>query len=290
MVRSTPVTPPKNAQLSVAELENGITRLRKRLEEVKAFDHTRVVEQFGSPTLERLRASIQDGLARTYGPDTVEYKRYSGAASFSTGPIVMGHRTPPHEVQAALADSKGRSIALLEQALESLGEQLAEARASNPSEGEPEATQTYARSIFIVHGHDEGARETVARFLEKVGFEAIILHERANRGRTVIEKVEANGDVGFAVVLLTADDEGNARGEPPKSRVRQNVLLELGYFLGRLGRSRVCALKKGDPDIPSDFAGVVWEPLDDAGGWRTALARELQAAGYEIDWNKVMRG
>jgi hypothetical protein len=87
----------------------------------------------------------------------------------------------------------------------------------------------FSRKVFVVHGHDEGARETVARFLERLGFEAIILHEQASRGRTVIEKVEAHGDVGFAVVLLTPDDEGCVKGGTAKPRARQNVLLELGY-------------------------------------------------------------
>jgi len=147
----------------------------------------------------------------------------------------------------------------------------------------------FSRKIFIVHGHDDGARETVARFLERIGLEAIILHEQANQGRTIIEKVVANGDVGFAVVLLTPDDEGCAKGGTPEPRARQNVLLELGYFIGRLGRGKVCALKRGSLEIPSDFAGVVWETMDSNGGWKQALARELEAAGHSLDWNKVMR-
>ncbi|MFQ2186220.1 TIR domain-containing protein [Aeromonas hydrophila] len=150
-------------------------------------------------------------------------------------------------------------------------------------------TPTLSRKVFIVHGHDDGARETVARFLERIGLEAIILHEQANQGRTVIEKVVAHGDVGFAVVLLTPDDEGCAKGGVQEPRARQNVLLELGYFIGRLGREKVCALKRGILEIPSDFAGVVWEEMDSNGGWKTALARELAAAGHNIDWNKVMR-
>jgi len=147
------------------------------------------------------------------------------------------------------------------------------------------------KKVFIVHGHDGEARETVARFLSLIGLEPIILHEQANKGRTVIEKVEANSDVGFAIILLTPDDEGRTKNDngPLKDRVRQNVLLELGYFLARLGRDKVCALKKGDVDIPSDFAGVVWEMMDDTGGWKQRLARELQAAGHVIDWNTVMR-
>lgn len=145
-----------------------------------------------------------------------------------------------------------------------------------------------SNKVFIVHGHDGEVRETVARFLEKIGFEAIILHEQANQGRTVIEKVEANGDVGFAVVLLTPDDEGCTKGGALEPRARQNVLLELGYFIGRLGRGRVCALKRGELEIPSDFAGVVWEKMDDGRGWKLGLARELKAAGHNVDLNKAM--
>jgi hypothetical protein len=102
-----------------------------------------------------------------------------------------------------------------------------------------QASEPAARKAFIVHGRDDGAREAVARYVEKLGFEAIILHEQANQGRTIIEKIEAHRDVGFAVVLLTPDDVGSIKGEALQPRARQNVLLELGYFVGRLGRSRV---------------------------------------------------
>lgn len=153
----------------------------------------------------------------------------------------------------------------------------------------PRLMRPLTNRIFVVHGHDREARETVARYLEKIGFEAVILHEQANRSRTIIEKIEANRDVSFAVVLLTPDDEGCAKGGTPEPRARQNVLLELGYFMALLGRENVCALKRGDVEIPSDFAGVIWEPMDDNGGWKSALARELEASGHVIDWNKVMK-
>jgi predicted nucleotide-binding protein len=149
--------------------------------------------------------------------------------------------------------------------------------------------KSFPRRVFVVHGHDEAARETVARFLEKIGFKTIILHEQANQGKTVIEKIEANSDVGFAVVLLTPDDVGSVKGGNLQPRARQNVILELGYFIGCLGRARVCALKRGDVEIPSDFGGVVYQDFDAGGGWKHALAQELQEAGFEIDWNTAMR-
>jgi predicted nucleotide-binding protein len=251
-----------------------------------------VEQQFNAPIIEKLEASIDDGLTRTFGEDTIEYRRYRPAASFNTGPINMYRATPIDEVQQAVAESRDRSIALLEQAIEGLEEQLAEAPqplsiAANEFVAQPERVRS--NRVFIVHGHDGEAREAVARFLSQVGLDPVILHEKPNEGRTLIEKFEAHGDVSFAVILLTADDRGGLADGELKPRARQNVILELGYFVGRLGRNRVCALKRGEIELPSDYVGVGYEELDDKGAWRVALARELDAAGHDIDWNKVMR-
>lgn len=145
-------------------------------------------------------------------------------------------------------------------------------------------------SVFLVHGHDEGAREQVARFLEQLGIRPVILHEQANKGRTIIEKLERSGDIAFAVVVLTPDDVGASAktADRQMARARQNVILELGYFIGLLGRERVCALHKGELELPSDFVGVAYVPLDPAGGWRLSLARELKAARYDVDLNKAV--
>src|SRR5262249_17157379 len=118
----------------------------------------------------------------------------------------------------------------------------------------------------------------------------IVLHEQANQGRTVIEKFEKHADVDFAVVLLTPDDLGHAVGAPDeaKPRARQNVVFELGYFVGRLGRSRVCALHKGDVEILSDYDGIVYVSMNDPQGWRLLLAREIKAAGIDVDLNKAV--
>lgn len=145
-----------------------------------------------------------------------------------------------------------------------------------------------SRRVFVVYGHDEGSREAVARFLHQLGFEPIVLHERANEGRTVIEKVEAHSDVPFVVVLLTPDDEGCEKGATPRSRPRQNVLLELGDFVGRLGRKNVCVFTRGEIEWPSDLVGVVHVPFDGPGAWKITLGKELKAAGFEVDFNKVM--
>jgi len=146
------------------------------------------------------------------------------------------------------------------------------------------------KKVFLVHGHDESAREGTARFLEKLGLETIILHEQPNAGRTIIEKVEQYAGVAFAVVLLTPDDVGGTASNPQvlNPRARQNVILELGYFIGRLGRAHVAALLKGDVEKPSDYDGVVYIAMDSAGAWKLQLARELKTAGLDIDLNDAV--
>jgi hypothetical protein len=218
-------------------MKAGIERLQRRIEEVKKFDPQTVTEQYNIPERDRLSAAIDDALVRTFGSDTVEYNRYKDAASFDNGPHNYAYEVPIHDVRQSLNRSKASTLALLGQAVQSLEEQLGEEGALAAVVTAPEVTPKLDQSkIFVVHGHDEGARESIARFIQAIGFQPIILHERANEGRTVIEKVEAHGDVGFAVVLLTPDDEGRAAGGTLAPRARQNVLLELGYFIGRLGR------------------------------------------------------
>lgn len=142
--------------------------------------------------------------------------------------------------------------------------------------------------VFIVHGRDDLAKTDAARFIERLGFAAIILHEQASSGQTIIEKIEAHTNVGFAVVLYTPCDVGGLAKEALKPRARQNVVFEHGYLIGKLGRHNVCALVKGDVEIPNDISGVVYVPLDHHGAWRLALAKELRTAGYDVDMNRVV--
>lgn len=154
----------------------------------------------------------------------------------------------------------------------------------------PKLTIVTNNKVFVVHGHDKGEREGVARFLEGIDLEPIILLEQANSGKTIIEKFEAHAaTVSFAVILLTPDDLTGASGADQEERARQNVIYELGYFTGKLGRGRVCLLRKGKVDMPSDLAGVVYTELDAADGWKLKLVKELKAAGFYIDANKAIR-
>ncbi len=150
---------------------------------------------------------------------------------------------------------------------------------------------TMNNKVFIVHGHDDLAKETVARSLEKMGFEAIILHEQPDEGKTIIEKIEANSNVVFAVVLYTECDVGRDKTMPESAnqkRARQNVVFEHGYLIGKLGRNHVCALVKGEVETPGDISGVVYTPMDDKKAWEIRLYKNMKAAGIDVDMNKII--
>ena len=143
--------------------------------------------------------------------------------------------------------------------------------------------------IFIVHGHDDGLKNEVARFIAQLELEPIILHEQASSGATIIEKIEQQTEVGFGIVLYTACDVGNVREKQDELnlRARQNVIFEHGYLIGKLGRQNVTAIVKGDIEKPSDVAGVMYTHYSNGDSWKIEIIRELKSAGYNIDANKL---
>ena len=157
---------------------------------------------------------------------------------------------------------------------------------------DPEVNTTIAaKQVFVVHGRDDGTRDMVARFIGGLGLEPVILQEQPNEGRTIIEKFEDHAQTaGFAVAICTPDDVGALAGEPArlKPRMRQNVVFELGYFAGAIGRKRVCALVKGDIEKPSDYDGVMYIPMIDSDSWKVPFVRELRAAGLPVSMDGLV--
>ncbi len=146
--------------------------------------------------------------------------------------------------------------------------------------------------VFIVHGHDEAAKLAVVIFLDKVGLnlEPIVLDEQPSEGRTIIDKFKLHAsEACFAIVLLTPDDIGSRKDKPAEQRprARQNVVLELGYFLSELPE-KVCVLHKESVELPSDIHGVVYVPMDEFSGWQIKLAREMNRAGLSVDLNRLL--
>ena len=183
----------------------------------------------------------------------------------------------------------------LEFNLKKLMNKMVSYRASNFSNQKitNKASSRLGNKVFIVHGHDDAAKQEMARTLEKGGFEAVILHEQPDKGKTIIEKLLDNMyTVSFAVVLYTECDKGGAKEEPfekQRYRARQNVVFEHGLLIAKLGRDHVCALVKGNVEYPSDIAGVVYVPMDPNGGWKTQLAKNMIAVGLNVDLNKFCK-
>lgn len=214
----------------------------------------------------------------------------SEANKLNRGGRVISMNTPFHELVTRYRNDFDRDITNLESVEERL-----------PLIFEPEGAEILSKQItkdrsmskrvFVVHGHDAAAKLEVARFIEHLGLEPIILHEQANEGKTLIEKFEAHSKgARYALIILSPDDLGSVADDPTNAqpRARQNVVFEWGYFLGRLGRDRVNALYFEGVELPTDNDGVVYTPFDSKGAWKILAARELKQAGYQIDLNDLV--
>lgn len=184
------------------------------------------------------------------------------------------------------------SIARLESIVERLPLYVTRNNSSIPVTVSAVSCHSNSRDVFIVHGHDNELKHTVARYLTSLQLNPIILHEQASAGRTIIEKFEEHSNACFAVVLLTPDDQGRIAKHdsvlPLNKRARQNVIFEWGFFLAKLGRRNVCGLVGNDLELPSDMNGVLSVPVYEGSDWKIRLAQEMSAAGVDIDLNLVI--
>ena len=259
-----------------------IERLQKVLSEVSELKSLKR----HSPAFKKWHRNAQVVITNTFGSDSSHLEDFNNIR-YSLG--IATNRTPDSEFQEAYVRGLESAAAILESMMDEINEYWEDEIEASQSSESYKNEQITMKEVFVVHGRDEGAREKVARFLERLELKPVVLHEKPNEGRTIIEKLEDFAHVGFALILLTPDDEGRLRDGKGdfKPRARQNVILELGYFLGKLGRERVCALVKEGVERPTDYDGVVYIPLDDSNGWEMKLIRELKSAGYDIDANRA---
>jgi len=276
--------PPQAPKRTAALMRNVISRIKRVIGELQEFDPTTVRDR-SDRSIGSLEVSIKQVLTQAFS-DESERRLYEAAASLDRAPLTMGAKTPLQEVVQGLTRGKEEAIELLNRAIRALEDKITDLGISQEPAVDP---AEFSKDVFIVHGHDDPAKTEVAHLIERAGLNAVILHEKPNAGRTIIEKFEAHGgSSGFAVVLLTPDDVGGPNRGDLRPRARQNVIGEMFWFAGKLGRGRICALKKGDLEIPTDFAGVVYTDMDDRGAWKADLLRELEAAGYAVDWRKAL--
>ena len=271
LVAATQPRPDLPAKLLGIQIRRGLTLLRRleaRHDETVAHDHT-AWHECNQRLLRLLIASYE--VWQTY---------LRTVSSRISPPAPM-----PPPVQAEDVRSEVRE---LESVASKLGLSETDLAASVPAVSGRELPAD--DRVLIVHGRNEEAKEKVARFLMKLQLEPVLLDEQAARGRTLIEKFETQWPVAFVVVLLTGDDVGGPASEPRKlrPRARQNVIFELGFSIAKLNRERVCALYEEGVELPSDFHGVEYKPLDAAGAWKAKLARELHEAGLRFDPLRIL--
>jgi len=258
----------------------GIQLLTRQIESAKKFLSSKSLPENEYAAWETI---TRDYLVKAFGSPSSHVPRVMNIGKYNATLFNGGEQ--------ARETRRVESLAKQLRILESLVELLQTEIELKTPQAQRTPQEISGQSVFLVHGHEEAVIYEAARFLESLDLEVIILREQSNQGRTIIEKFVDYSDVGFAVVLLTPDDKGGPIDAPIdkyKPRARQNVLLELGYFIGKLGRNRVCALFGEGVEIPSDYSGVLFIPIDSGGAWHMLLARELKAAGIEIDMNKAI--
>lgn len=173
-----------------------------------------------------------------------------------------------------------------EQFLNYFKEVLQEIINANPEIEENRAEKVKGDTVFIIHGHDNELKTEVQLLLTRAGVNNIVLHEQADKGRTIIDKlVEESSNSNYAIALLSPDDTL----EDGSQRARQNVILEVGYFMGKLGKERVRLLRKGNIEIPSDLQGILYEDYDKSSAWKIKICKELMAVGIYVDIEAITK-
>ncbi len=273
-------TEPPIPNLGQVSLEAGIQLLKKQIESGQTLLGKRPIS---SNEYESWSLLTKNCLERAFGQSSpnVSAVHDIGRFGFYTG----------GESESDFERSRAEDLEGKLSRLQALLELLLTEQQLNQGSSIQLSSEPTGHKVFLVHGSNDGVLHAVARFLEGLDQDVIILREIPNQGRTIIEKFEQHSSVGFAVVLLTPDDRGGPftkRFEEQQPRARQNVVLEFGYFLGTLGRKRVCALYHEGVEIPSDYSGVLFVKLDDSGAWKLHLAKEMKAAGLPVDMNKAV--
>ncbi|SHE43618.1 Predicted nucleotide-binding protein containing TIR-like domain [Litoreibacter ascidiaceicola] len=234
--------------------------------------------------------------------DLTDYSRSNGNGALTTklSSLQKVEETYGYNRNSKITEIRARTLRVI-RVLETFGsdflsregvEQNEIATKASAGSSVPPDSVVVKTKVFVVHGHDNAVLFRVKETLGSLGLRPVVLREQPNGGKTVIEKFEEYSDVGFAVILMTADDMGGALAEVERDkaspRARQNVVMELGFFASKLGRSKICVLKSKGVEAPSDIMGVVYTEIDGAEAWRMSLAQELLHAGYEIDLNRLI--
>jgi predicted nucleotide-binding protein len=290
--KNTPPPPPIPKRFSSSnEIDNAIKLLQRRIDELQKLKDDNV--DFQDHRVDTAEGNVQQAIQKVFGSESPEYQEHQYFSLPCPQAIfLLGNSMLPSngdaQAQARFLENIDKSIGMLQGLIARINEQ----RDDLISEEIPsDTTKPKGEKIFIVHGRDSQVRLEVQHFITKItSTPVIILHEQPNQGKTIIEKFEHHAqEAGLAVVLLTGDDVGSLKGEEHnklRPRARQNVILELGYFMGALRRHRIIALFEEGIEKPSDYDGVLYVSL--SGDWKIKLAQELRSCGLSVDMNKAI--
>jgi hypothetical protein len=287
------------------EMDQAIKQLRALIDETGRLESQGV--GFDDPKVDTVQKHIRETIREVFGVESPEYFDHSQHKIWHGGQIYLEARNKrqekfiagiPHTVsmlEGLIVRLEDRRKMLKTEAPSSQPEieQPAPTPAPVPqTRRKPSVVETAAlprrimtRRVCVIHGQNDALKNAVAEFLEKLGLEPVILHKQPNSDRSIIEKIESLPEVDYAVILLSADDFAQP-GKPTKSgkpSAKRNVLLELGYYVGRLGKSRVCTLYNGHGKLPPDYTGICCISVNETQVWRRLLGLELQTAGFELN-------
>lgn len=235
---------------------------------------------------EKFKIRLENFLKINFGENSDELNRFKKINFLYSGPRGYDGLQVPLDISTYRDGLKSTKI-LLETILNNIKENGL-IKTQPTTQIIPETTKTISNKVFIVHGHVDGEISQVSEVLLKLGLKPIILKDEASKSNTIIEKIERlSSDVGFGIVLYTACDIGGKGLDSLQPRARQNVLLEHGYLMAKLGRENTLALKKGDIETPSDIQGLVYTTMDEHKAWQYKLVDELKLAGYNVSKDSI---
>ena len=259
-------------------------RAKQRLQAV--LDTIPSLQTEGGPTeFKKWQRDTKIAIINIFGETSFHVKEFE---RINYIPLIIAGNTTDSDFQQAQLRGLKTATGLIESMISEVDEywDTGDKETTSP-DGLASSNRPTTTRVFLIHGRDHGTRDTVTRFLASLGLEPIVLAEQPDDGRTIIEKFEQYTQGDFAVALFTPDDVGGLGEDSLQSRARQNVVFEFGYCIGKFGRDRLRAVVKGNIEIPSDYSGVLYIPMDDSDGWKMNLIRELKSAGFDIDANRA---
>lgn len=288
----TTIEPPEPAELLVSR-EEAKSRLEDRIQKGKEIRDLQIrsLQEFEQAKNEfhKWDDFNEELLRRIFTTDELskEYSYWIGGVVMSIYETSLGEKISDLHKDI---DSKIHRIDSIIERLELIP--LSRSTASTITSDVPMQPATKSKKAFVVHGQDEVAKTSLEVFLREIGLEPVVLHRQADQGLTIIEKFEKHSDVGYAFILLTPDEVSYLKSEQNKPdherrkefRARPNVIFEFGYFVGKLGRSKVCCLYTGDVSLPSDVSGMIYKKYSSSlEEIAYSIIKDLKASGFLSD-------